>query len=81
MNTKTKLITSSMTYSNQLNQQRFGMLRLIIHSDNKFTANGEFSFYNNEFIGNQLSPVAFTNARRIASRKKQYVAITFAEKS
>lgn len=28
-------------------------------SDKKFTANGEFSFIDNKFIGNELSPVAF----------------------
>jgi hypothetical protein len=41
-----------------LKQQRFG-ISFNYSSDNKFTANGEFSLYNNEFIGNALSPVAF----------------------
>lgn len=41
-----------------LKQQRFG-ISFNYSSDSKFTANGEFSLYNNEFIGNALSPVAF----------------------
>ena len=28
-------------------------------SEQKFTVNGEFSLFNNEFTGSQLSPVAF----------------------
>ena len=41
-----------------LKQQRFG-ISFNYSSDSKFTANGEISLYNNEFIGNALSPVAF----------------------
>jgi hypothetical protein len=41
-----------------LKQQRFG-ISFNYSSEKKFTANGEFSLYNNAFIGNALSPVAF----------------------
>ena len=41
-----------------LKQQRFG-ISFNYSSDKKFTASGEFSLYNNDFLGNQLSPVAF----------------------
>lgn len=42
----------------QLKQQRIG-LAFNYSSDQKITINGEFSLYNNSFIGNQVSPVAF----------------------
>ena len=41
-----------------LQQQRFGF-SFNYSNNKKFTANGEFSLYNNDFIGNQLTPVAF----------------------
>ncbi len=41
-----------------LKQTRFG-ISFNYSSDKKFTANGEFSLYDNAFTGNQLSPVAF----------------------
>jgi hypothetical protein len=41
-----------------LNQSRFGG-SFTYASDKKFTTNGEFSLYNNDFVGNQLSAVAF----------------------
>jgi hypothetical protein len=41
-----------------LKQQRLG-LQLNYSGEKKFTINGEFSLYNNKFIGNALSPVAF----------------------
>lgn len=41
-----------------LKQQHVG-ISFNYSSNNKFTANGEFSLYNNDFAGNQLSPVAF----------------------
>jgi hypothetical protein len=42
----------------QLKQQRIG-LAFNYSSDRKITINGEFSLYNNYFVGNQVSPVAF----------------------
>jgi len=42
----------------RLKQQRIG-LAFNYSSDRKITFNGEFSLYNNSFVGNQLSPVAF----------------------
>ena len=42
----------------QLNQSRFGT-SFSYASDKKFTANGEFSLYNNKFVGDAQSPVAF----------------------
>lgn len=42
----------------QLKQQRVGMA-FTYSSEKKFTVNGEYSLYNNDFTGNQLSPVAF----------------------
>ena len=41
-----------------LNQQRIGM-SFNYSSEKKVTFNGEFSLYNNNFVGNSLSPVAF----------------------
>lgn len=41
-----------------LKQQRFGISFNYL-SDKKFTANGEFSLYENSFNGDELSPVAF----------------------
>jgi hypothetical protein len=41
-----------------LKQQRFG-ISFNYSSDKKFTVNGEFSLFNNDFVGNVLSPVAF----------------------
>jgi hypothetical protein len=41
-----------------LKQQRIG-LSFNYSSDKKITLNGEFSLYNNAFVGNQISPVAF----------------------
>ncbi|RZJ73858.1 hypothetical protein [Flavobacterium sp.] len=42
-----------------LGQDRFGT-SFTYASDKKFTANGEFSLYKNEFVGDALSPVAYT---------------------
>ena len=39
-------------------QERFG-ISFNYSSDKKFTANGEISLFNNDFVGNVLSPVAF----------------------
>jgi len=44
--------------SEQLTQSRFGT-SFSYASDKKFTANGEFSLYDNNFVGDALSPVAF----------------------
>ena len=41
-----------------LKQQRIGISFNYL-GDNKITLNGEFSLYNNVFVGNQISPVAF----------------------
>ena len=41
-----------------LKQQKVGMA-FTYSSDQKFTVNAEYSLFNNNFIGNQLSPVAF----------------------
>ncbi len=41
-----------------LKQKRVG-LSLTLSSEKKFTFNGELSLYNNDFTGDQLSPVAF----------------------
>jgi hypothetical protein len=41
-----------------LDQQRFGT-SFTYSSEKQFTANGEFSFYKNDFSGNQLSPAAY----------------------
>jgi hypothetical protein len=41
-----------------LNQQRLGT-SFNYSSEKKFTMNGEFSYYKNEFTGDQLSPVAY----------------------
>ena len=48
------------TINNQetLKQQRLG-ISFTYSGEKKITLNGEFSLYNNAFIGNQLSPVAF----------------------
>jgi hypothetical protein len=48
------------TINNQetLKQQRLGVL-FTYSGEKKITLNGEFSLYNNAFIGNPLSPVAF----------------------
>lgn len=54
----------------QLNQQRFGVA-FNYNSDKKFTVNGEFSFYNNDFKGNQLSPVAFTMLEGLQAGKNK----------
>ncbi|MBC7522985.1 MAG: hypothetical protein H7239_00880 [Flavobacterium sp.] len=42
----------------KLVQNRLG-LAFTYSSNQKFTINGEYSFINNDFLGNQLSPVAF----------------------
>ena len=42
----------------KLKQQRIGM-NFTYSSEQKFTVNGEFSLFNNNFTGSQLSPVAF----------------------
>ncbi len=42
----------------KLSQQRVGM-NFTYSSEQKFTINGEFSLFNNDFKGSQLSPVAF----------------------
>lgn len=42
-----------------LNQNRFG-LSFNYSGEKKFTANGEFSLYENDFSGDALSPVAYT---------------------
>ena len=42
----------------KLNQNRLGT-SFTYSSNKKFTSNGEFSFFNNNFVGDQLSPVAF----------------------
>ncbi len=42
----------------RLKQQHIG-LSFNYSSDQKITINGEFSMFNNAFVGNQLSPVAF----------------------
>jgi hypothetical protein len=44
--------------SEKLLQNRFGT-SFSYASENKFTMNGEISFYDNNFIGDSLSPVAF----------------------
>ena len=41
-----------------LKQQQIG-ISFNYSSDSKFTVNGEFSLFNNNFVGNSLSPVAF----------------------
>ncbi len=41
-----------------LKQSRLGA-SFTLSTSNKFTSNGEFSMYNNAFIGNEVSPVAF----------------------
>ena len=41
-----------------LKQQQIG-ISFNYSSDSKFTVNGEFSLFNNDFVGNSLSPVAF----------------------
>jgi hypothetical protein len=41
-----------------LDQQRLGT-SFSYASEKQFTANGEFSFYNNDFTGNELSPAAY----------------------
>ena len=41
-----------------LEQHRFGT-SFTYNSDKKFTANGEFSLYQNDFSGDELSPVAY----------------------
>jgi hypothetical protein len=41
-----------------LNQSRFGT-SFNYSNENQFTINGEFSFYQNKFKGNEFSPVAF----------------------
>ena len=42
----------------QLSQQRLGT-SFSYASEKSFTANGEFSFYKNDFTGNALSPAAY----------------------
>lgn len=42
----------------KLEQKRIG-LTFNFASDKKFTLNGEYSFYDNNYTGNELSPVAF----------------------
>jgi hypothetical protein len=44
--------------SEQLKQSRFGT-SFSLASEKKFTMNGEFSFYDNKFVGDALLPVAF----------------------
>lgn len=51
-----------------LKQQRFG-LSFNYSGSKKFTANGEFSLYNNDFIGDELSPVAFQMLEGLQSGK------------
>src|SRR5690606_19240276 len=42
----------------ELNQSRIGTA-FNFNSEKGFTLTGEYSYYNNDFTGNQLSPVAF----------------------
>lgn len=42
----------------KLDQKRVGLTFNYV-SDKKFTINGEYSLYDNSFVGNELSPVAF----------------------
>ena len=51
-----------------LKQQRLGF-SFNYSSNSKFTANGEFSLYNNDFTGNSLSPVAFQMLEGLQSGK------------
>jgi hypothetical protein len=51
-----------------LKQQRFG-LSFNYSGSKKFTANGEFSLYNNDFTGDELSPVAFQMLEGLQSGK------------
>lgn len=44
-------------------------------SEKRLTMNGEFSLYQNKFKGDDLSVVAISNVRRIASRTKPNMAI------
>ncbi len=51
-----------------LKQTKFGT-SFNYSNDKKFTANGEFSFINNEFNGDELSPVAFQMLEGLQSGK------------
>ena len=42
----------------ELNQNRLGT-SFNFNSEKGFTLTGEYSYYNNDFTGNQLSPIAF----------------------
>ncbi len=51
-----------------LKQKRVG-LSFTLSSDKKFTFNGEISLYNNDFTGDQMSPVAFQMLEGLQSGK------------
>jgi hypothetical protein len=51
-----------------LKQNQFG-ISFNYSSNSKFTVNGEFSVFNNNFIGNSLSPVAFQMLEGLQSGK------------